>query len=116
MDPVSQVFVICLFGAIFVLILASAFSVVHSVRLRILLKRKYYDQWRFVTSVGRWGPGGGNTDRFFRYVFSDQNNDDEEVVRLKDSLKRDIYTFIVFSLTVLVSILLLFLKNFLKLF
>lgn len=50
----------------------------------------HYDRWRHITSVGGMGPGMANTLRGLDYLFSDQDDDDPQVVRLRAAVKRSL--------------------------
>ncbi|OGX05212.1 MAG: hypothetical protein A3G87_06335 [Omnitrophica bacterium RIFCSPLOWO2_12_FULL_50_11] len=108
MDPLSTVLLVLIISSILFLIGAGLLSTIDALRLRSYLKANYYDRWQYVTTVPPFGAGGGNSPRFFRYVFSNEDNKDEKIVRLKDSIKRYFYTAIVFAFTIVVSVVFLF--------
>jgi len=51
----------------------------------------HYDRWCYLTSGPGWGPGGVNSIRWLRYIFSDQDNDDPQIIALKSATKRGMF-------------------------
>ena len=79
------------------------YSYIYSHKLYSYLKQNNYDRWRELTSVGRYGPGLSNPIRGFKYIYSDQDNENERVLRLKDSIKIGFRHFIIGLLSMLVN-------------
>ena len=51
------------------------------------LKKNHYALWREMTSIGSLGPGLANPIRGRRFLYSDKGNEDETVLRYKDSIR-----------------------------
>lgn len=55
------------------------------------LKVYKYERWREITTAetrfGRIGPGIVNTKKHWEYLYSETDNNDENILRLKDSIK-----------------------------
>lgn len=80
-----QIVVFLLLGA-----LAATWAQVLLVQHRLLayLRDHHHDRWCYLTSIGTWGPGMSNGVRAVPYYFSEEDNDDPNVVCFKSSLKR----------------------------
>lgn len=65
----------------------------------------HYDRWCYLTSGPGWGPGGVNSIRWLRYILSDQDNDDPQIIALKAATKRGrFYVFGYFALMLLLAL------------
>lgn len=64
-------------------------------KLNRYLKKHNYQKWRELSSIGSYGPGLSNPLRGIRYLFSNSQEKDEALLRLKDSAKIiSIYSFV----------------------
>lgn len=52
------------------------------------LKRHHYHRWRFLTTIGCFGPGGANPVRGFRYIYSTLDDEHRKILQYKQSLRR----------------------------
>ena len=71
-------------------------------RLNEYLKKNYYQKWREISSIGSHGPRLSNPLRGIPYLFSNIDESDELLLKLKNSAKRiTVYSF--FSLGFLIA-------------
>lgn len=67
------------------------------------LKKNYYSRWREITSFDKvTGPGMNNPFKNIPYIYGNEDNDDEKILRYKDRIKiylrwAGIFFFICFS-------------------
>jgi len=73
-------------------------------RLNKYLKEKNYERWREITSIGNVGPGAVNPFRGFAYLYGQKDNDNETVLRLKDSVKIGFRYILISLLTMIVTL------------
>jgi hypothetical protein len=95
-------------------IIAGLFSVVKMQSLLLHLKKTNYERWRELTTLetplGRFGPGTGNPSKLWKYVKSNVDNNIEQILRLKDSIKigmRYLGIFVLASIAVFIIMALL---------
>lgn len=95
-------------------IIAGLFFVIKMQWLLLYLKKTNYERWRELTTLetplGRIGPGAGNPSKLLKYIKNDADNNIEQILRLKDSVKIGIRYFGIFvlaSLSVFIIIALL---------
>jgi len=58
-----------------------------SYRLNQYIKKHNYQKWRELTSIGSAGPGLSNPFKWIPWIFTNENNEDENITRLKDKLR-----------------------------
>jgi hypothetical protein len=79
---------------VFALFIAFGLGLAHLLvvqhRLMSYLMNHHHERWCYLTTVGSSAPGLANGLRAVPYLYSDQDNDDPEVVRLKSSVKRSV--------------------------
>jgi len=87
-----------------VLFIASIGSIMWYQRfLYAYLKKHKYERWRDLTSIGEIGPGGMNSFKGIKYIYSHQDKENEEILRLKDKLRVNINFFCIVVLTSFIS-------------
>lgn len=69
-----------------ILIIAFAYAFYNNIRLYYYLKNNNYDRWRNITTIEGFGPGSSNPFRWFKYLFSNDDNNDINVVKYKDGV------------------------------
>jgi len=65
----------------------SCFLVYREHLLMKYLKEHNYERWRELTSFGKYGPGLRNSFKALPYINGSQDNQIQEILRLKDSIK-----------------------------
>lgn len=93
---------------VIVLFLSSLFTMYKGYKLMSYLKKNKYDRWREITSIGKVGPGAVNPFRGFSYIYGQKDNNDEYILRLKDSIKVGHRWIIISLLTMVVTIVMFF--------
>ena len=72
-------------------LLAGLYTLVKGWQLSSYLKENKYERWREISTIdtplGKIGPGAGDSFKTLRYIKSDLDNEDENILRLKDSAK-----------------------------
>ena len=78
---------IVLLGFLLINVLAFFKEICHAmaiaVQLSCLLRKRDYQQWRFLTSIGSMGPGVANPFRWIPWIFRDEAHAVGELLRLK---------------------------------
>ena len=74
-----------MFLAIFVI--CHLYACVYALKLNFYLKKNNRERWRWVTSMGSMGPGIANPFRGISYIHSDMDEEDEQILRLKNKLR-----------------------------
>ncbi len=74
---------------IFIGILIISFLYVFSngAKLSTYLKTHNYERWRYLTSIGSFGPSLSNPVRGLSYIYGQQDNNDEKILRYKDAVR-----------------------------
>lgn len=81
------IFIVLLFGFF-------GYSFVNNIKLIKHLKDNKYSTWQDITTIGGMGAGGANPIRIFRYIYGNQDNDDDVVIKLKCNIKTGLkYSF-----------------------
>lgn len=79
-------------------------------RMTDYLQQHHHERWRYLTSVPWMGieSGGVNSFRYVPWLYSDQDNDDPEVVAIKKQTKRNLRITLSILVAMPVSLFLLF--------
>jgi hypothetical protein len=85
-------FLIIVGASLFLLaFICGLYSIVIGGLLSSYLKKHRYDRWRSITTIdtflGKFGPGARDSRQISRYVYSDEDDDDEQIKRLKDKIR-----------------------------
>ena len=55
------------------------------------LRNKYPEKWKYLTSVGKWGPGLNNSSRYLKFFYGkDELDKDMEILLLKIKIRHAI--------------------------
>lgn len=71
--------VICLF--IFI------YTSVYTTKLASRLQKIDYEKWTSLTSIGIFGPGLSNPNKWLRYIYSKDNEDDDKIRKYRHRIK-----------------------------
>lgn len=63
------------------------YSFIYNIKFYFYLKNSRYEKWRELTTIWGFGPGGSNPFKWFPYLYSNEDNDDEAILRYKDNVK-----------------------------
>lgn len=77
---------------------------IYNWKLSSYLKREKYDRWRELSTIGKFGPGCLNPVRGFKHLYSELDNEDENILRYKDRIKLGLRHFFVFIIALIVNI------------
>jgi hypothetical protein len=88
--------------------LSFGFAFVNNVRLYFYLRKNKYDRWEAVTTTGSFGPGTSNPFRWFDYLFSNTDKEDNAIRSFKNGVKIGLRCAIFFVIALVVNILILF--------
>ncbi len=81
-----------------ILIVSWLITMVRLFKLNRYIKNNNYLKWREITSLGGFGPGFSNPFRAWSYIFKNTKEEDEELLKLKDSARIGLrYSFIWFG-------------------
>jgi len=109
MDMINMIpFII--FGWLFlcgiIIVLCWILTIIRFFKLERYLKSHNYQKWRELSSIGRFGPGLSNPLRAWAYVFSNEVERDENLLRLKDAARISLRYSLVWFGTFLLSLIL----------
>ncbi len=85
-----------LLGAILIIFLFFL-SFISNVKLNSYLKKNNIDRWRYLTSIGQFGPGCSNIFKLIKYLYSDIDNNDSNI-RVQKKRIRNYLTIILYVL------------------
>ncbi|MCB1195690.1 hypothetical protein KDK77_05855 [bacterium] len=92
-----------------IIILCILKSFVNGYKFNEYLKEHYYSKWSEITSFDKFtGPGMNNPFRTIPYIYSDENNDDENILKYKDKVKVDLRWTLIFFIIFLSHFIILF--------
>jgi hypothetical protein len=67
---------------------AAVFTVLNTFRLLSYLKSEKYSRWVWLTSIGKVGPGLKNLFRLFPYIYGELDNENQNILRYKHSIRK----------------------------
>lgn len=109
-----KLFVFIMIWTSFCVVMTFIFFVFTSIRhskLGRYIKEHDYKTWRELTSVGKYGSGLSNPFKGISYLFKESNENDENLLRLKDAAHISTRYFIIWfattAVTIIVSIIVL---------
>lgn len=83
-------------------------SMYYSIKLYLFLKKTNYKKWRYLTSIGNFGPGFNNIFRWFPYIRNNEDIDDLSVLKYKDAIisnfRMACLSFIALIITVIIFV------------
>lgn len=107
MNKMLFCFIIGLFISFICYLINFIFMLVSSIKFAKYLKKANYGRWRFLTSIGKLGPGLNNPIRTIKYIYGDQDNDDKMILKSKDVLRVRLMYFILFFSIIVINILII---------
>ncbi len=108
MDFMIPFFSYVAMGFAFLMIVAGLCCAIKNEMLYHWLKKHNYERWRDLTTAesifGKVGPGIVNARKGWQYLYSEVDNEDETILRYKDSIKIGIRYMGIFLVAVLVTL------------
>ena len=106
MDNIAKALVASLVLMIIMFFAFFGYAFINNLRLFFYLKKERYRRWVDVTSIRGFGPGSSSL-RWLKYLFSNDDNDDERIMKYKNTVKIGLKYALVMLLGLIVDIVML---------